>query len=57
MPFLLLPSGWLVTHLVSFPIPPFILHVLPYGFPFGVIIYYLAWKYIVGRLNEIIGIA
>jgi len=26
-------------------------------FPVGVIIYYLAWKHIVGRLNAIIGIA
>jgi hypothetical protein len=32
-------------------------HVLPYGFPFAVIVYYLVWKHIVGRLNAIIGIA
>ena len=32
-------------------------HVVPYGFPFAVIVYYLVWKHIVGRLNAIIGIA
>jgi hypothetical protein len=57
MPFLLLPGAWLVTRLVEFPIPPIVAHLVPYGFPFGVIVYYLVWKHIVGRLNAIIGIA
>ena len=57
MPFLLLPGGWLVTRLVAFPVPPIVWHVVPYGFPVGVIVYYLVWKHIVGRLNAIIGIA
>jgi hypothetical protein len=57
MPFLLLPGAWLVTRLVEFPVPAFVPHVLPYGFPVGVIVYYLVWKHIVGRLNAIIGIA
>jgi hypothetical protein len=57
LPFLLLPGGWLVARLVHFTIPPILFHVIPYAFPFGVILYYLVWKHIVGRLNAIIGIA
>ena len=57
LPFLLLPGGWLVTRLVAFAVPPIVLHFVPYGFPVGVIIYYLVWKHVVGRLNAIIGIA
>ena len=36
---------------------PIVWHLVPYGFPIGVIVYYLVWKHIVGRLNAIIGIA
>ena len=57
LPFLLLPGGWLMTRLVNFPIPPVVLHVVPWAFPVGVILYYLVWKHIVGRLNAMIGIA
>ena len=57
LPFLLLPGGWLMTKLVAFPVPPFILHYMPYAFAVGVIFYYLVWKHIVGRLNAIIGVA
>ncbi len=53
LPFLLAPGGWAVAHLVGFPLP----RVVPLLFPVGVLIYYLAWKYIVARLNAIIGIA
>ena len=53
MPFLLAPGGLLLARLFQFTIP----HAAPYLFPFGVIIYYLVWKHIVGRLNAIIGIA
>ena len=57
MPFLLAPGGWLMTRLLSFPVPGLVWHLVPYAFPFAVIVYYLAWKHIVGRLNAIIGIA
>ena len=57
LPFLLLPGAWLVAQLVAFPVPAFVQHLVPYGFPVGILIYYLVWKHIVGRLNAIIGIA
>ena len=46
----------MVTRLVAFPVPAVVAHVVPYGFVFAVILYYLVWKHIVGRLNAIIGI-
>jgi hypothetical protein len=53
LPFLLAPGGWLIAHLFALPIP----RVAPFLFPIGVILYYLIWKHVVGRLNAIIGIA
>src|SRR5207302_10944033 len=49
LPFLLLPGAWVVTRLVAFPVPAVVAHVVPYGFVFAVILYYLVWKHIVGR--------
>lgn len=57
LPFLLAPGGWLIAHLVGFPIPAVVYRLAPYFFPIGVIAYYLVWKHIVGRLNAIVGIA
>ena len=54
MPFLLVPGGLLITHLVDFAIPSF----LPlFVFPIGVVIYYLVWKYLVASLNRIVGVS
>jgi hypothetical protein len=53
LPFVLAPGGLLLARLFSFQIP----HLVPYLFPVGVIIYYLMWKHVVGRLNAIVGIA
>ena len=53
LPFVLAPGGLLLAHLFRLDIP----HLVPYLFPIGVIIYYLIWKHVVGRLNAIIGIA
>src|SRR5262249_5964656 len=53
LPFLLAPGGLLLAHLFAFTIP----RVVPYFFPVGVIVYYLAWKHLVARLNAIIGVA
>jgi len=55
LPILLAPAGYMMTRLVGFSIP--FLHILPFAFPIALIVYYLAWKYIVGSLNTIIGIA
>jgi hypothetical protein len=37
-----------VAHLLQFPIPPHVLQLAPIGLPIGMILYYLAWKYLVG---------
>ena len=55
MPFLLAPGGLAVAHLVGFELPrPGSLLLIPVV---GVVVYYLIWKHVVGRLNAIIGIA
>jgi len=57
LPFLLVPGGVLVLHLVGLSVTTFVPSVLPFFlFPFGVVIYYLVWKYIVAALNRIVGI-
>ncbi|MEK6374923.1 MAG: hypothetical protein AABO58_19785 [Acidobacteriota bacterium] len=53
LPFLLAPGGWLIAHLFELPIP----RVAPFLFPIGVVLYYILWKHVVGRLNAIIGVA
>ncbi len=57
LPFLLGPGGWLVAHMVGFPIPAALHQLAPFFFPIALIVYYLVWKHIVGRLNAIIGVA
>ncbi len=57
LPFVLLPGAYLVTHLVDFPLPPFVPRALPFVFPVAVAVYYLAWKYLVASLNRIVGVA
>lgn len=57
LPLILAPGGWLVTRLVGFPVPSFVLMVLPFALPVALAIYYLAWKYLVGSLNAIVGVA
>lgn len=56
LPFLLVPGGWLIAHLVGFPIPAVVYRLAPYLFPIGVVVYYLVWKHIVARLNAIVGV-
>lgn len=57
LPFLFAPVGYLVARILEFPIPGFVPHGFLIGFPIGVIIYYLAWKHLVGFLNEVLSIA
>jgi len=57
LPFLLVPGAYVVTRLVGFDVPAFVHSVFPFFFPVGVAIYYLAWKYLVGSLNVIVGVA
>src|SRR5260370_26960586 len=57
LPFLLVPGGILVIHLVGFTLTSFVPKTLPlFLFPVGVVIYYLAWKYLVASLNRIVGV-
>ena len=57
LPFLFAPTGYLAARLLDFPIPGFILHAFPFAFLVGVIVYYLAWKHLVGFLNGVLSIA
>ena len=57
LPFLFAPAGYLVARLLDFPIPSLVFHAFPAGFLVGVIVYYLAWKHLVGFLNGVLSIA
>ncbi|HZV87545.1 MAG TPA: hypothetical protein VFF95_08370 [Candidatus Binatus sp.] len=57
LPFLLGPLGMLLTSLLNFSIPGFATHYFPILAPIGLIIYYLAWKYLVGSLNRVVDLA
>jgi len=56
LPILLGPLGLLLTRLLSFTIPTFATHVFPVLAPVALIVYYLAWKYLVGFLNHVLGL-
>jgi len=56
LPLLLAPMAIAVTSLLNFPVPGFVAHLLPIAAPIGLIIYYLAWKYLVGFLNRVLGL-
>jgi len=53
LPFLLAPLGIVVTSLLKFSIPSFAAHVFPIAAPVGLLVYYFAWKYLVGFLNRV----
>jgi hypothetical protein len=57
LPLLLSPLGFALTRILDFPIPHFVVHAFPIGILIGLIVYYLAWKYLVGSLNAVLGIA
>jgi len=54
LPFLLAPLGMVVAGILNFPIPSFAVHFFPVAAPLGLILYYLAWKYLVGFLNRVL---
>ena len=56
LPFILAPAGYLVARLTGFGIPHFVHAAFPFFFPVGLAIYYLAWKFLVAPLNEIVGV-
>src|SRR5258708_6219321 len=57
LPILLAPLGIVVASLLNFPIPLFAAHVFPIAAPVALIVYYFAWKYLIGFLNRVQGIA
>ena len=56
LPLLLAPLGAAAASLLNFPIAAFALRVVPFAAPVALIVYYLAWKYLVGTLNAELGI-
>jgi hypothetical protein len=57
LPILLAPLGMVVASLLNFPIPRFAVHAFPIAAPVALIVYYLAWKYVVGFLNRALELA
>jgi len=57
LPILLAPLGIVVASLLNFPIASFAAHALPIAGPVALIVYYFAWKYLVGFLNRVQEIA
>jgi hypothetical protein len=57
LPILLAPLGIVFASLLNFPMPNFAAHALPIVGPVALIVYYFAWKYLVGFLNRVQEIA
>lgn len=57
LPILLGPLGLVASVLLKFSIPGFAAHAFPILAPLALIVYYLVWKYVVGFLNRLLGIA
>src|SRR5260370_13216420 len=57
LPILLAPLGILVVSLLTFSPPPFAPHAFLFAAPIGLLVYYFAWKYLVGFLNRVVGLA
>ena len=56
LPMLLAPLGMVAASLLNFSIPSLAAHLLPILAPVALILYYLAWKYVVGFLNRVVGL-
>lgn len=54
LPFLLAPIGYLLQ--IALGIVIWLPATFAVGFPIAVIVYYLVWKYVVGFLNDALGI-
>jgi hypothetical protein len=57
LPILLAPLGIVVISLLNVAIPSFAAHAFLFAAPIGLLIYYFAWKYLVGFLNRVVGLA
>jgi hypothetical protein len=57
LPIVLAPLGLVMASLLDFSIPNIAAHAFPFAAPVGLIVYYLAWKYLIGFLNRVLEIA
>ncbi len=57
LPFLLAPVGFTIIRALDVVTPTFMATAFPIGFPIAVVVYYLAWKHLVGFFNALLGIA
>lgn len=57
LPILLVPLAATLLSILGISVPAFAVRVLPIALLIGFIVYYLAWKYVVGFLNGLLGIA
>jgi hypothetical protein len=57
LPVILFPAAIFVARTVVGPFPSFFTTVMSLAIPVVLIVYYLVWKYLVGFLNRLVGIA
>jgi hypothetical protein len=57
LPLILMPCGLLVLTVVGIHVSSAMITAGALGFPVGLIVYYLIWKYVVGFLNQLVGVA
>lgn len=57
LPILLAPLGIVFASLLNFSLTTFAAHAYLIAAPFGLIVYYFAWKYLVGFLNRVVNLA
>jgi hypothetical protein len=57
LPILLAPLGIVMASLLNFSIPSIAAHAFPVAAPVGLLVYYFAWKYLVGFLNRVLALA
>ncbi len=55
LPVMLVPAGTALAYFLELPFPTFETAVLV--IPIGMAVYYLAWKYLVGFFNRVVGLA
>jgi hypothetical protein len=57
LPIILAPLGFLLTRILDFPIPGVVWRGFFAGAAVGLIVYYLAWKYLVAFMNRVVEVA
>jgi hypothetical protein len=57
LPLLLGPAGLVVSKLLGFELPGFLPRLLVVAAPVALAAYYLIWKYVVGWLNDLLGVS